>query len=65
MQLWNNKLAPIRNQYVRCQNKKTLFDLQNVIQKPVHPENVPAETRGREWLDGTQSGAQSDECWTS
>ena len=33
-----------------------------IDKKPVHPENVTAETRGREWPDGTQPGAQSDEC---
>ena len=39
--------------------------LLTIHKKPVHPKNVPAETRGRERLDGTQPGAQSDEYRTS
>ena len=53
-----------KKKHAGYQFKEAPDDPQNVPQKPVHPKNVPAKTRGRERPDGTQPGAQSDECWT-
>ena len=46
----------------RYQTKEILHDPQNVLQKSMHPENVPSEERRWSWPNGTQSSAQSDDC---